>query len=1383
MPGERGFRLPERAALIRPTALRRAVRGGVAVVAATALAGAGLGLTMDTATGAPTTATMLATGTPAAGSTIGAFLDPQQPAKTMVRMWFPDAQAGDETNGYLDQVENQINDLADGGFGGVEIAYLSDRPAATNDDLDELGWGTKNWQRIVKTVLKTANAEDQKFQVDLTITAHWPPSVNNIDFNDDGASQEASQAYTKITADDLTAGSMDLPLPATKTKTKDNSGVPFVFTDTYDSSAIAKVTSVAEDGTPTLELASLADATGATSKRTATEEEVAEGNYIRKGGKNYAGSAAGVPDEATAEELGVDYDDDVVAYWGQDPASDDFDGKIDADGNRKRMADWQYDYTTDLSGLDALSDYTPSSGDDLAAGDYVLIGNYYRGTGQTQSGGSKYTTQYNRAAATNYFSKAGVQAIFDAWDDHILDPEMKKLLKANGGAIFEDSIEGSFSTKPWTKNVTEAVADKTGLDTGKYASALVGSAVSFDDTDAVDRIGEDYSETLGDLYETKHASLISDWASTFGYQYRAQAYTLDGLDIGAAAEAVDVPEGDNSSAGDGVRTLYGTLNMADKGDLLSMESVTATATKHSPWSQVLRLLNADASDGINRVILHGSSFSRSFDADYNAWPGWNFSEFLAMNGRQAWWDQVGDFTGYVNRMQAVLQSGTRKVDVAMLLGSEDGYSFTSGNAMQDVLDHGYSYNVLTEPIWSADGAEVTQVDGQPVLKADGPAYKALVLDAAETMSLDGIDRLQAYADAGLPIAVVDSDPSRVYGTDESGSEDFDLQAAFTKLLASDSVTTLDSLDEVTGFLTDHGVSADAQYDAKHLEASHIANTEGDYYYLYNDGMSVLNDASAGDTTLNLYDEAGDTEAGDTLTVGSGSTEETVTVASAEAAASGSSSCVRSDALSACPMVVTLDEPLKYDHKGLDVSGGTRQRGEVVSNFDSTSVTLKGSGTPYELDLSTGEVTPIAEYTTDGDSVSFDLDLGASESTVVALANDTTGFPQAGAVHAVASSGGSVSYDADGNLQLTATEPGDYTVDLSDGTTRTVKVGAVPDAVDLADGWDLGIESWGPDAEADAVNPTVSKKTDVSFGDVSLGSWLDTLSLSDEQKTALGVDGIDEVSGNATYTRSFTLPEDWDGSSTGVRLRLEHGYDNLTGLSVNGDQIDALNQFNDTVTIPADVLKAGENIISIDLSTSLDNRAGWTTGKQDQGVTEIGWSSTVTVPLEADAGTVSTPTLKVSPAKANGRNGWYTTKVKASVTGVSDATVQLKVGSGSWKRYTGPVTVSAQGTTMIRARAVSGSQVSATASAKVKIDTVRPKVKAKVTKPHTTPHRTRVVRLSGRDATSGIAKIRYRIGHHAWKVYRHAITVAKGTTVRVAAVDRAGNTSEATVKTR
>jgi len=203
------------------------------------------------------------------------FLRPSTQAKPMVRTWFPDAGSGESADG-LALVARQFTGQAAAGFGGAEIAFLSDNTSYTNADAQTIGFGSANWRTIVKQILRTANSMPGGFKIDLTLSSHWPVAVDIIDPNDDPQQQQLVSAYAKITAAGL-ASPMDLPMPAQRTT--DASSVPFLFVDTFVAATVAKVGGFS-GSTPVLALASLTDVSGRTSK--------------------YGGSPAGIPDQAYA---------------------------------------------------------------------------------------------------------------------------------------------------------------------------------------------------------------------------------------------------------------------------------------------------------------------------------------------------------------------------------------------------------------------------------------------------------------------------------------------------------------------------------------------------------------------------------------------------------------------------------------------------------------------------------------------------------------------------------------------------------------------------------------------------------------------------------------------------------------------------------------------------------------------------------------------------------------------------------------------------------------------------------------------------------------------------------------------------------------------------
>lgn len=1082
------------------------------------------------------------------------FAEPDLDARPMARMWFPDAGSGGDPN---DLIARQINAMAEGGFGGVEMAMIGDETRFTNAQAPELAWGTPNWLRVMKKTLTAANARPEGFKVDITITAHWPPNVNTIDPNDETASMELSSALAKITAVD----SVPLPMPAQKTR--DSRRTSFVQTDRLVDAYIARVQSV-DDGRPVLDYASIANISAQTARRQA-DSGVAGRDYLQVGDERFAGHRAGIPDRAAAEELAEAAQNEsdepagpggfpaggfpgggppesglpegapqaggppeggppggpgegggfggfgafggfpggpggqqgpvtadsilegVADAFGAAPASNDFDGKFDVNGLRKRMADWQFYYDASLQAVPALDGYQPSAGDDIAAGDWVIVGVYRRGTGQVSSGGAGNPLMLNRPYVPDYFSRAGIQTVLDYWNTHFLnDAEFLALLQDNSGSIFEDSIEASHTGPFWTQGLTDRFADDYPY------RALLPLAVAASARNSrfqisgplAGRIVEDYNLELGKLYASEHAAVISDWAGTFGYDYRAQGYSLTGLDIAGAAAALDVPEGDNASDGDGLRNLSAAVNLYDK-KFLSMEAITTTKVAAS-WKVIASVLNGNWVHGVNRVILHGTPYAKTFDNNNTVWPGWSWGgggsgigQFTSWNQRQIYWEDVRILSDYMSRNQVLMQNGKARVDLAVLNSQEASYRMPGGNSLQDTLDRGYSYNVLSGAVLGSPNAVVSNAR----LYASGPAYRALVLHNVTTLSVETLARVLQHARDGLPVVFVGELPQRVYGTEAGGNTDAELARNLTQLRELANVKLADSASDLPSALTELGVSPAARYQQAGLESAHRQDADGiDYYYFYN------------------------------------ATDETI----------------------------------------------------------ETDVVLASEGAPYILDAWTGRVQPAARYEQVADGVRTAVRLLPHETRIVALASP-----------AVAADAG------------WSTSPGNADA-ATGGEAQTL-----PAPLDLGQsGWTLRLESFGPDdsaanldAEGDMIDPTRHKRSVLEFADIGLRTW-NTLDVTPDQLGSLGskfneVTSMSQVSGIGYYIKSFNLPADWDGSS--ARLRFGHGEDMLTSVKVNDVTFDRINPFSDQLDIGEALHPGADNVIEIKLDTTLRNRISLETG--------------------------------------------------------------------------------------------------------------------------------------------------------------------------------------------
>ena len=764
---------------------------------------------------------------------IESFLVPDAHAKPMARMWFPDASAGEDNNDYI---EKQISELAAKGFGGVEVAMIMTNGVRyENEDTPKYGWGTDNWIKLMKKVLKAAANVPGGFQVDATITSHWPPVLNTIDPNDDAASKELSFSVTPITSDDVSSGTIKLELPLQKITAPPSTFGPtaydhFLFTDKFVSAVLVRIADIEEQPSGNRYVFDFRSLTPITDRVAA----IPGGGY-----------AAGVPDHAAATAHGWDYGK-ICRFFG--PESDGpwtrSNGKQDENMNRKRMADWQEEYQASLNGMDI--DVRVGAGQPQV-GDWVVLSTFCRGTGQSVVGAS---TMRNGIFALNYFNAEGTKALTDYWEQMFeRDPELLMLMMANSGNYFEDSIELTSASSYWASsfldNMPDGYAYRDILPTvaaSKYiSSGFMGVTVtnyfSFTGDDGLaDRIYEDYNDQLAELYVKHRVEGVSDWAKkTMGWGFRAQTFHLPGLEIGRAAMVTDVPECDNNAKGDGIRYQAGTVNVVDK-DVLSMEAMTGPAIGYANMGDLLTELGQNYSDGVTRAVLHGTPYTKTFNGFCSEWPGWlpfgAGSYGSSFSYREAYWPDFGTETGFMSRVQTVLQKGVVKIDLAVLMDKESSFDFESKNRFQKLLDRGYSYNLVSESVLGHPHAEVSN----HVLAPDGPAYKALVVDHVNVISLAAMERLVEYAHAGMNIFLLGSDIKRVYGSDKDA--DAEIAKMYAHMAGLQNVREVATEEEMLDVLLELGVSSYAKYHATQLEATLYQDvTDGtNYYYMYNNAF-------------------------------------------------------------------------------------------------------------------------------------------------------------------------------------------------------------------------------------------------------------------------------------------------------------------------------------------------------------------------------------------------------------------------------------------------------------------------------------------------------------------------------------------------------------------
>ena len=662
-------------------------------------------------------------------------------------------------------------------------------PVATSGEGGSgIDWGTEQWNYMIKNMLEIAGEYD--FTIDFTMTPAWPlalPTIKDLDDPNSGAQMEVDGAWVDgITAEKPYNGTV--PVAQEAVNDTKNGGTPVLLAVTVAKYSNKSKKVLEFDSARTLDMSTLTKGEGAT------------------------------------------------------------------------------DYTVS---------FTPE--DD---GEYVLYAWW-----QHPSGAQKYGNNQ-----VDHFGKGGSQALINYWETNLL-PYYGDAME-NCSALFIDSLE--FATHlDWTWGLTEDFEARFGYDITPYLAGVYQNSSNGDYNGqpkpnfSFDRLSEqvqnDFKDELTQLFIENHVQPLSAFCNKHGLKLRYQTAYGKSLELSQTAMYVDIPETETLYGKDIIdfyRLQAGAVHMTDK-EIFSIEASPELLTNYGGW-YILNRGNGenDASNyqqtwdgqlwhiqrafagGVNQVVFHGYSYNGQYDGEGNEngyvagtqWPGFEgFGQNQWSNSwgeRQPNWIHANSYTGFIGRNQMVLREGTAKMDLAIMdlryYETIDFYGASKVYNDSSALEHmGYTYDFISPAALELDNAVVT--DGR--LDAEGPAYKAIVLNNETTIPPAAANKLVEYAQAGLPVIFVKTVPSaNAYVGEDTVAQTMELLQTY------DCVKVVASVKDVPAVLAELGVQPDAQYSANLLNV-HRSSEEGEFYYLYNDaGASDFPKAKTGktvDTTVTL----------------------------------------------------------------------------------------------------------------------------------------------------------------------------------------------------------------------------------------------------------------------------------------------------------------------------------------------------------------------------------------------------------------------------------------------------------------------------------------------------------------------------------------------------
>ena len=509
-----------------------------------------------------------------------------------------------------------------------------------------------------------------------------------------------------------------------------------------------------------------------------------------------------------------------------------------------------------------------------AAGDWLLFAFWSRPTiqratiaGAPTEGAELDSGSEQDAPVVDHFSAEAVKAATDFLDANVLPASLDELLRDAASDVFEDSLELN-ADQMWTRSLLDEFKARRGYDLTPYLPGILitnlhqfviggiagitpDSPPDFELSDGSGRrLQHDYYRTLNELYVENHVRPLVRWANGRGLHYRAQPYgsTIDPIEV---AGAVEIPECESLvplwfSGGtvdgaeyntfvDFVRGIAGGARMQGQ-DVVSIEACAImNADYQMTFKTLKRHIDIAYAGGMTQVVACGFAYD---DVPSAPWPGWSpFStEAMQLSCSEAWgprqpmWRHMHRFADYLARAATVLRHGTPSLDVALFRQHYWSHAWPKYGSGA-LADAGYAYGILSTSLLKSDAATVS--DGR--LAPSRGDYRALIVEQGE-ITREGLERIAALVEAGLPVVFIGDPPARHAGFDDAEAADGWVEQTVRELLAVGHVRHVATQDDVPAALRELGIRPAAEpARPTTVYVVHRQAPEGEYYFLFNHG--------------------------------------------------------------------------------------------------------------------------------------------------------------------------------------------------------------------------------------------------------------------------------------------------------------------------------------------------------------------------------------------------------------------------------------------------------------------------------------------------------------------------------------------------------------------
>ena len=348
----------------------------------------------------------------------------------------------------------------------------------------------------------------------------------------------------------------------------------------------------------------------------------------------------------------------------------------------------------------------------------------------------------NPAAVDEMFTNLGSVLIDDA------GPLIGNTLKY----FHTDSFEDGFPN--WTASLLEKFKQYRGYDPTPYLPVFAGKMVG--SAEISDRFLYDYRKTVADCMADGNYGRFAERSKQYELEIQCEAggpswsgtVCMDALkNLGRCAKPMGEFWQDGTFVVNGQNKVG--KQTASAAHIYGRRTASAEAfTGFRHWGESPASLKPTADrafcEGINRFVFHTMTSTRPVDGK----PGYEYGAGTHFNPNVTWWQQAaGPWLSYVNRCQALLQSGKFVADVLYYNG-DWAPNLVEPKHTDPNLGPGYDYDVCNAEVLMT---RLSVKDGRLVMP-DGMSYCLLVLPESKTMPLEVLIKIRDLVEAGATVA-------------------------------------------------------------------------------------------------------------------------------------------------------------------------------------------------------------------------------------------------------------------------------------------------------------------------------------------------------------------------------------------------------------------------------------------------------------------------------------------------------------------------------------------------------------------------------------------------------------------------------------------------------